>query len=174
MRTHQTYMPQHYFGARRAGVNTRKFVKSGEGTKVAAHVHAETIPEAISPGLTLREALVNSSEFFGEKAVYRAWIAVRHIMKALKNKPIPRKIFREDGRLRTTPTYRPLTRKSKHTVEHGMDLWLTDAITSSLRKYGFGHVGIRYVEVDSDHEFVPSLRVRKKTEVFEATELPLL
>jgi len=33
---------------------------------------------------------------------------------------------------------------------------------------------IRYVEVDSDHKFVPSLQVRKKTEVFEATELSFL
>lgn len=38
-------------------------------TNVAAHVHAETIPEAISPGFTLRDALVNSSEFEGEKGV---------------------------------------------------------------------------------------------------------
>lgn len=33
---------------------------------------AETIPDAINPGFTLREALLNSSEFCGEKAVYRA------------------------------------------------------------------------------------------------------
>jgi hypothetical protein len=38
-------------------------------TKVAAHVHADTIPEAINPGLTHRDALLNSSEFLGEKAV---------------------------------------------------------------------------------------------------------
>lgn len=50
---------------------------------------ADTIPDAISPGFTLLEALLNSSEFFGEKAVYRAWIAVRHIINALKNRPIP-------------------------------------------------------------------------------------
>lgn len=56
---------------------------------MAAHVQADTIPDAIRPGLTLRDALQNSSEFFGEKAVYRAWIAVRHIINALKNKPIP-------------------------------------------------------------------------------------
>jgi hypothetical protein len=41
-------------------------IENSKFTRVAAHVHAETIPEAIRPGLTLREALVNSSEFFGE------------------------------------------------------------------------------------------------------------
>ena len=122
MRTHQTCTPRHYFGARSAKVSAGNFFKNSERTRVAAHVHAETIPEAIKPGLTLREALVNSSEFFGEKAVYRAWIAVRHNMKALKKKPIPRNNVREDGRLRTTPTYRQLARESKHTVENGMDV----------------------------------------------------
>jgi hypothetical protein len=58
-------------------------------TSVAAHVQADTIPEAIRPGLTLRDALLNSSEFLGEYAVYRAWIAVKHIIKALKNRPMP-------------------------------------------------------------------------------------
>ena len=47
-------------------------VSKWELTSVAAHVHAETIPEAIRPGLTLRDALLNSSEFFGENPVYRA------------------------------------------------------------------------------------------------------
>ena len=47
-------------------------VSKRELTSVAAHVHAETIPEAIRPGLTLRDALLNSSEFFGENPVYRA------------------------------------------------------------------------------------------------------
>jgi hypothetical protein len=60
-----------------------------ELTSVAAHVQADTIPDAIRPGLTLRDALLNSSEFLGEYAVYRAWIAVRHIIKALKNRPMP-------------------------------------------------------------------------------------
>jgi hypothetical protein len=41
-------------------------------TSVAAHVQAETMPEAIRPGLTLREAEVNSSEFLGDTPVYRA------------------------------------------------------------------------------------------------------
>lgn len=63
-------------------------------TRVAAHVHcdsvlaraftnhtyqshiqgltADTIPLAMRPGLTLREALLNSSEFLGENGVYRA------------------------------------------------------------------------------------------------------
>ena len=35
-------------------------------TSVAAHVQAETIPDAMSPGLTLRDALLNSSVFLGE------------------------------------------------------------------------------------------------------------
>ena len=38
-------------------------------TNVAAQVQAETMPEAISPGLTLRDALLNSSELLGEKPV---------------------------------------------------------------------------------------------------------
>lgn len=38
-------------------------------TNVAAHVQAETMPDAISPGLTLRDALLNSSELFSEKPV---------------------------------------------------------------------------------------------------------
>lgn len=61
-------------------------------TSVAAHVQAETMPEAISPGFTEREADENSSEFLGEKPVYRACIAVKPTMKALKNNPIPRSI----------------------------------------------------------------------------------
>jgi hypothetical protein len=58
-------------------------------TSVAAHVQADTIPDAMRPGLTLRDALLNSSVSLGEYAVYRAWIAVKHIIKALKNRPIP-------------------------------------------------------------------------------------
>ena len=54
------------------------------------------MPAAISPGFTLRDALLNSSEEFGEKAVYRAWIAVKPIMKALKNRPIPGDQWIED------------------------------------------------------------------------------
>ena len=51
--------------------------RTGAFTSVAAHVHADTIPAAISPGLTLRDALLNSSELEGLKAVYRPWIAVK-------------------------------------------------------------------------------------------------
>ena len=58
-------------------------------TSVAAQVQADTIPEAMSPGFTLREALLNSSELLGEKPVYRDWMAVNTIMKALKKRPIP-------------------------------------------------------------------------------------
>lgn len=43
-----------------------------EPTSVAAQVQAETIPDAMSPGLTEREAEVNSSEFRGETPVYLA------------------------------------------------------------------------------------------------------
>jgi hypothetical protein len=38
-------------------------------TSVAAHVQAETMPDAISPGFTEREADENSSESFGETPV---------------------------------------------------------------------------------------------------------
>ena len=36
---------------------------------MAAHVHAETMPAAMRPGLTLLDALLNSSELFGENEV---------------------------------------------------------------------------------------------------------
>lgn len=58
-------------------------------TRVAAHVQADTIPEAIRPGFTLRDALLNSSDVFGENAVYLAWMADSPIIKALKKRPIP-------------------------------------------------------------------------------------
>jgi hypothetical protein len=35
-------------------------------TSVAAQVQADTIPDAIRPGLMLRDALLNSSVFLGE------------------------------------------------------------------------------------------------------------
>lgn len=38
-------------------------------TSVAAHVQAETMPDAMRPGFTLLDALLNSSEFFGENPV---------------------------------------------------------------------------------------------------------
>lgn len=59
-------------------------------TSVAAQVQAETIPDAMRPGLTEREAEENSSEFRGETPVYLACMAVKPIMKTLKNNPIPR------------------------------------------------------------------------------------
>jgi hypothetical protein len=43
-------------------------VKHGH-TSVAAHVQAETMPEAIRPGFTEREADENSSESLGETPV---------------------------------------------------------------------------------------------------------
>src|SRR5712671_4278323 len=66
-------------------------------TRVAAHVQADTIPDAMRPGLTLRGALLNSSVFLGEYAVYLAWIAVRHNIKALKNRPIPAQVVGFQG-----------------------------------------------------------------------------
>jgi hypothetical protein len=82
-------------------------------TSVAAHVQADTIPDAIRPGLTLRDALLNSSEFFGENAVYRAWIAVRSIINALKKRPIPVHMFDSKVKIRELmgQTYRRLTPK---------------------------------------------------------------
>lgn len=38
-------------------------------TKVAAQVHADTMPDAIKPGFTDRLALLNSSELVGENPV---------------------------------------------------------------------------------------------------------
>ncbi len=67
--TYQIYMLQHYFATRISTVSPNLIWIKLELTKVAAHVHADTIPEAISPGFTLREALENSSELLGEKAV---------------------------------------------------------------------------------------------------------
>ena len=58
-------------------------------SRVAAHVQALTMPEAIRPGLTAREADENSSEFDGEKAVYRDCRYVNTSMKALKKSPMP-------------------------------------------------------------------------------------
>jgi hypothetical protein len=80
-------------------------------TSVAAHVQADTIPDAIRPGLTLRDALLNSSEFFGEYAVYRAWIAVRHIINALKKRPIPARMVQVKISELKGQTYRRLTPK---------------------------------------------------------------
>lgn len=39
-----------------------EYAKVDDVSKVAAHVHDETIPAAISPGFTLREAVLNSSD----------------------------------------------------------------------------------------------------------------
>ena len=56
---------------------------------VAAQVHAETIPEAMRPGLTDRDAVLNSSDCFVEYAVYRFWIHEMPIMRKAKKNPIP-------------------------------------------------------------------------------------
>jgi hypothetical protein len=102
-------------------VNLPKVVcveSTGKLTSVAAHVQADTIPDAISPGLTLRDALLNSSELLGEYAVYRAWIAVRHIIKALKNRPMPEQIvdFQSPGK-RSKATDVPTTDSPRYTID---------------------------------------------------------
>jgi hypothetical protein len=60
-----------------------------EPTNVAAHVQADTIPEAIRPGLTLREAELNSSESLGEKPVYLVWMYVSPSTNTLNRTQIP-------------------------------------------------------------------------------------
>jgi hypothetical protein len=82
------------------------------------------MPAAMRPGLTLREALLNSSEFLGENAVYRAWSAVIPIMRALKKRPIP--TTRRGARYRLSEE---LHRQCTVVVR-------TDAITSTLRENG--------------------------------------
>jgi hypothetical protein len=59
-----------------------------EVKSVAAHVHAETMPAAINPGLTLLDADVNSSDEDGLKLVYRPWMYDRRIMNPEKKKPL--------------------------------------------------------------------------------------
>jgi hypothetical protein len=70
----RTCMPQHWIATSEQSVKEphREFIEMEKLTSVAAHVQADTIPDAIRPGLTLRDALLNSSVFFGEYAVYRA------------------------------------------------------------------------------------------------------
>ena len=87
--TNHIYKPRHSFVTEKISTPGGIPLFIPKLTRVAAHVQAETIPAAIRPGLTLRDALENSSAFSGEKPVYRAWRAVRHIINALKNKPIP-------------------------------------------------------------------------------------
>lgn len=41
------------------------YVIADDWSSVAAHDQAETMPQAMSPGLTLCEAELNSSAFFG-------------------------------------------------------------------------------------------------------------
>ena len=112
----RTCTPQHWIGALNdvtVSVTYRWRIQMENLTSVAAQVQADTIPDAIRPGLTLRDALLNSSEFFGEYAVYRAWIAVRHIINALKNRPMPVRMvdFQVQRRVLSAQTYRRLTRK---------------------------------------------------------------
>ena len=52
-------------------IKSLEYQRTGAFTNVAAHVQADTMPAAISPGLTLRDALLNSSELEGLNAVYR-------------------------------------------------------------------------------------------------------
>ncbi|KAK1082205.1 hypothetical protein LTR48_007110, partial [Friedmanniomyces endolithicus] len=46
--------------------------------------HAETTPQAINPGLTLRLAVLNSSDVFVEKRVYRFYSVSNGSKKALQ------------------------------------------------------------------------------------------
>ena len=115
---------------------------------MAAHVQAETIPEAIRPGLTLRDALLNSSVFFGEYAVYRAWIAVKVIMKALKKRPIPVWVVSsQDIDKIIRGTHRRLTPADTNDecTNVKLNLQRTDAITRALGQNWF--IGRRHGEV---------------------------
>lgn len=58
-------------------------------SSVLDHVHDETIPAAISPGLTLREAVLNSSDCFVEYVVYLFCRYVIPSIRAAKKPPIP-------------------------------------------------------------------------------------
>lgn len=58
-------------------------------SNVAAQVQADTIPDAIRPGLTDRDAVLNSSDCFVEYTVYRFWIQDIPIIRKAKKKPIP-------------------------------------------------------------------------------------
>jgi hypothetical protein len=70
-------------------VVTKKDIVDSLCSNVAAHVHAETIPTAIRPGLMLFSADKNSSVLFGSNEVYRFWIYVirtcRKIMPKVKS-----------------------------------------------------------------------------------------
>jgi hypothetical protein len=57
--------------------------------RVADQVQAETIPATMRPGLTFRDAVLNSSDCLVEKAKYRFWNLVVRIMIRLKAAPIP-------------------------------------------------------------------------------------
>lgn len=58
-------------------------------SNVAAHVQADTIPDAIRPGLTERDAVLNSSDCFVEYAVYLFCIREMPIIRKAKKKPMP-------------------------------------------------------------------------------------
>lgn len=58
-------------------------------SRVAAHVHADTMPDAIKPGLTLREAVLNSSDVVVENLVYLFCNLVIPIIRKAKKKPTP-------------------------------------------------------------------------------------
>jgi hypothetical protein len=57
--------------------------------RVAAHVHAETIPDAIRPGFTDLDAVLNSSDCFVEYVVYRFCSHDMPIITNAKKKPMP-------------------------------------------------------------------------------------
>jgi len=56
---------------------------------VAAHVQAETIPDAMSPGFTLRDAVLNSSGWLVSYVVYLFCIYEMPIITKAKKNPTP-------------------------------------------------------------------------------------
>ena len=119
---------------------------------MAAQVQAETIPDAMRPGLTDREADVNSSEFRGETPVYLDWMAVKPTMKALKNNPIPsiasacEAIVIRSCEYVCLPTTGGTCSARAHAIR--VNVTRTDAIPCALRKYltlGHGHAAKRGV-----------------------------
>ena len=92
--------------------------------KVAAHVQALTIPAAMRPGGTDRDAELNSSAELVLCDVYRDWSLEIPIMANAKNKPIP--IYQVS--LLTSPEGRQI-HLQRH---HSRQLEVVYAMTSSL------------------------------------------
>ena len=110
-RKYRTYIRRRTIGAETGRLDNNEQQKGRKRTSVAAQVQAETIPDAMRPGLTDLDAEENSSELAGLNAVYRDWMNVRTSMKALKKSPIPAKprpfSFRVSQVTRNAPTTTP-------------------------------------------------------------------